>query len=489
MTQLPLRRRRVLLWDYHIERGLVDALAELGFDVVFTVDDRLDGVPGLHWSELHCTPQPAPSGYQPALVPSMRASTRSRYQRCVARLAQVPFTRSWYLQAGGALEAGEIEDWARWHMAQCAIVLQRHAIDEVWFTTVPHFGLDIAMAEVAELSGLTVLRTRQLQFPAKFLYEVRSGARKAIPRLAATHAWTDGAIDFNLFYMQPRVSRPARVAWSERFRALLAAIRTWRWRALGARVWRGAVDRRWWHLVLALESLDPVTRAPAAKRRVAYRQWRRAHSARVLIGNEHADAPFVYFALHYEPEANADIYGGEYANQLDALDALVMALPEGWVVRVKENPRQMFTRRGEVFFQRFQSLSRVHWVADNTPSHELTEKAQLVASLSGTAGYEALCAGKSCIYFGQPWYAGLPGATRFVPGVDLALLAGQRVERAALDAAVNRLVSDAADGIVQRRSVALLPDTGTRPAMTRQTALSLAAISRAAQLELGDSEA
>jgi len=293
--------------------------------------------------------------------------------------------------------------------------------------------------------------------------------------------WQAGATALDLFYMQPIAARPLLPSVLARGRALLQSLRPGAWRAFAARLWRGAVDRDWWPLVFALEALDRATRVESAQRWRAWRRWRAAMAMRRFLPEAMAAAPFVYFALHYEPEANADIYGGAYADQLDALEALVAALPAGWIVRVKENPKQRFMRRGEIFFRRFNAIPKAYWVADETPSAALLAQARVVASLCGTVGYEALRSGKSCVYFGLAWYAGLPGTVRFDPGVDLAAAAALTVDRAALDQAVNRLLSNAADGLVQRRFIALL-DPATDPESTiRTTAASLAAISRAAQ--------
>jgi len=191
--------------------------------------------------------------------------------------------------------------------------------------------------------------------------------------------------------------------------------------------------------------------------------------------------PFVYFGLHYEPEANTDVYGGSYANQPDALEAILASLPGGWRVLVKENPRQRYLRRSEAFYQRLLRDPRLSFVPDATPAATLLDRCAVAASLAGTLGYESIQRGRASVYFGDPWYAGLPGAVRFVSGLDWQAVSQQRVPPAELDAALNQRLSGAADGVVVPRYDALLTHSQGWRSEAQRTALSLVSISRAVE--------
>lgn len=478
--------RRVLLFDYHVERALVDELAANGCEVVATVIGRVDGVPHVALEELLDGTPHAEAPRTSVVDPQPTLAELALYARCASRLGRVPFTRDITLDLGGGIALDELEASARLHIGRCLDLLQLHRVEEVWFTSVPHFGLDQALAIAARIQQLPVLVTRQLPFPAKFTWEWWiDGEVSERPRPDDFSRWDRGAVPLDLFYMVPRRWERTWVAMARRVRGILHALVRLRWRELGARAWRAAIDRRWWRLASGIEGLDPMTRAMASRHRLALAEASRARSRRRFDDPERVTAPFVFFSLHYEPEANADVYGGEFAFQPAALSALSAAMPEGWRILVKENPAQGFVRRGEAFHRLIESLPNVWWVPDDTPSATLVARSALVASLCGTVGYEALLAGKPCLYFGHPWYATLPGAIRFRPAIDLAALAAVEIDRVALDEAVDALVGSAADGIATRRFSALVPDVGESEAMCRLTARSLARISRAARDGLG----
>lgn len=472
-------RRRVMLWDYHVERVFVDALAAEGFDVVVSVDGRVDGVPHIALATLAFGGDAYPSarGDGAPLDPAFERA----YARQLSRVGIEPGTRRLDLELGGYIEAESTADLARCHIARARATLSRYAIDEVWFTSVPHFGIDTAMAEAARLDGIPVLVTRQLPFSLKFLFEWRDAEGTRAPAVDAFSAPRVGAAALNLFYMAPRERRNALAAFGERSAALLLRLVTGDWKRLLRRAYRAALDRRRFGVAIALARLDPETRSMAARLATLLREWRRGRRARRITPLEAVTGPIVYFALHYEPEANADVYGAPWVTQTCAIEALHAALPDGWTILLKENPAQGFVRRSEAFYARLAALAMVAWVDDATPSDALIDRAAVSASLAGTVGYEALRVGKPCLYFGSPWYAGFPGAVAFSSGVDLAALADRVVERRALDAAVDALLARAGDGVVARRFDPLLAPAIDRAAVTTMTARSLATISRAAR--------
>ena len=101
-------------------------------------------------------------------------------------------------------------------------------------------------------------------------------------------------------------------------------------------------------------------------------------------------------------------------DQQVALEMLLEALPKGWKVFVKENPRQfdhtLNTISGSLFrdkndINKFTQDKRVILLPQNIKSEDLITNAQITVTLTGTAGWESLNLGKPCITFGSPWYS------------------------------------------------------------------------------------
>ena len=229
-----------------------------------------------------------------------------------------------------------------------------------------------------------------------------------------------------------------------------------------------------------LERLDPRLSPWVELRTRLHRRFKANRASVERIGDLDAVGEFVYFPLHLEPEMNVHVMGRRFFNQLDAVQALLGILPQGWTVLLKENPKQGYVHRGDAFYRRLRMLPGVRLVADEMPSARLIERSQLVATIVGTAGYEALLAGKACIHFGDAWYAGLPGAFGFDEGLDLATIAACRPEKAALDRGMNALLGKLPDGMAYPRYATAL-DPEALPATYRATASSMAAISAAVE--------
>jgi len=282
--------------------------------------------------------------------------------------------------------------------------------------------------------------------------------------------------------MAPPVVRSLWRSWPEHACfAVRRALHPGGWRAVIRRLFLGAVERDWWFLLSWLEWSDRRLRPVAGVRKQQRRRWRIGAASRRMVQLDSVSEPFVDFGLQYEPEANTDVYGVSYANQADALEAILASLPGGWRVLVKENPRQRCLRRSGAFYQRLMRDPRLSFVPDATPAAALLDRCAVAASLAGTLGYESIQRGRASVYFGDPCYAGLPGTVRFVPGLDWQAVSQQRVAPEELNAALKQRPSGAADGVVVPRYDALLTNSQGWRSEAQRTALSLASISRAVE--------
>lgn len=465
----------MLVWTPAIDPVLLEALAARGIDLVAQIGGDSGLIPAYPTERVFSARPDDLAWIDGATRMPLSAAALQDYASCIFRLSKVPLARAIDTYTAGPIFGDNLEDWAQVHACVLKRILQQHAPDEVWFVDHPHLGLDHLLAHLAHATGMRVLFLMQSRLPCKF----------------QAYRWTPDALEeLSVGRYRPAGSpaQPAYIFNQESPRAGLVDIAGklafyslgWLWSGTSRwslRVHEGLTRKNLrWPLIL-LDLGDRGSRHLALYRLA--RLWRHRHAIRGLrrMANP-ADraSPFVYFALHFEPESAPRFGSGVYTNQVNAIEAICRHLPAGWRVLVKENPLQSYYARDAVFFERLRQLPEVRFVSDHTPSHELVREARLVATLNGTVGYEALLAGRASVHFGLPWYSRLPGTARFHEGIDLAALAATEVPREALDAALAQLHVATPDGVVFPRYLEMLPAGHDREQLCAMTADSLAGL-------------
>jgi hypothetical protein len=119
---------------------------------------------------------------------------------------------------------------------------------------------------------------------------------------------------------------------------------------------------------------------------------------------------FVYVPLHLQPEMTTSTLGGKYYNQLFMVYQLRAIVPHNIPIVIKENPKQWIHGRGIGFYSKLRKIDNVFFAEKQIDSLEMIRKSVCTATITGTAGWETLKAGKPVIYFGYPWYSHIYGA-------------------------------------------------------------------------------
>ncbi len=121
--------------------------------------------------------------------------------------------------------------------------------------------------------------------------------------------------------------------------------------------------------------------------------------------------PYIFFALHMQPEKTSIPMGGDYQNQILVIQMISKMIPKDWKLYVKEHPNQFNLKkapnsnfRSEFFYKSVQKLSNVEFISLDVSSKELINNSKIVASLTGTVGIEALKVGIPVICFGEAYY-------------------------------------------------------------------------------------
>lgn len=137
------------------------------------------------------------------------------------------------------------------------------------------------------------------------------------------------------------------------------------------------------------------------------------------------EKPYVYLALHYQPECTTSPQGGIYVDQLLMVKTLAAALPVGWELYVKEHPAQWPTHWGdftpqryEGFYESIASVPNVRIMPIGMSTFVLCDHAKATATATGTAAWESILRGKPGIVFGYPSFMHAPGIFRVASVAD-----------------------------------------------------------------------
>jgi hypothetical protein len=126
------------------------------------------------------------------------------------------------------------------------------------------------------------------------------------------------------------------------------------------------------------------------------------------------EGKFVCLFLHFQPERTSIPEGGRFSSQISAIAALRSQLPDDWSLLVKEHPSMFLLKskrpfRHPDFYALVANMHGTYLLDETYPSFDLIDKAEAVATLTGTVGFEALCRGCVAITLGDAAYRGYPG--------------------------------------------------------------------------------
>ena len=118
---------------------------------------------------------------------------------------------------------------------------------------------------------------------------------------------------------------------------------------------------------------------------------------------------FVYIPLANQPECSTNPLGGIYDDQILMVRTVANSIPDDWVIYVKETPLQWKWRlshlgRYKGYYKKLAKIKNVYLISSEISTYNLIDKMQTVATVTGTAAWEALLRGKPALIFGYPWF-------------------------------------------------------------------------------------
>lgn len=117
---------------------------------------------------------------------------------------------------------------------------------------------------------------------------------------------------------------------------------------------------------------------------------------------------FVYYPLHLQPEASTIVCAQKYEKQLYFLDNLAKSVPADTLIYAKEH-YSFLGCRPESFYKALAEYPNIVIIDPWEDSFALIEKCQAVATLTGTAGQEAMMLRRPVIMGGDILYKNAPG--------------------------------------------------------------------------------
>ncbi len=179
---------------------------------------------------------------------------------------------------------------------------------------------------------------------------------------------------------------------------------------------------------------------------------------KTLIADHLPEKKFVYFPLHLQPELSTMTLGGKFVDQMLTIECLRALLPDDWWIVVKENPKQTAYARGALFFARLVKIPNVVYMGKKADTFDLIKKSEFCATVTGTAGFEALAFGKRVLVFGQAVYRNFPGVIQYRDGLTFDDVMSVSFSHADLELAYAKLVHGMVDIVIDPDYIPLVDD-------------------------------
>lgn len=373
------KKKNILLWKFadHYTRGLKDHLAD-DLEIKVWIDKKKFKVPTHHMDDLY--KQLKFSGHSPRLnMDYQHQKTFVDIYRKVMRHTNVfMYMYSRYPALNGEHNFIDMMDAMHVYTHQFIDILTTHHIDYVFMSRIPHRGPDLILYLVAKALDIKVFMLQQTILKGK--------------AFLATDMHEVGSLASENEDLKPEKIQ-------QKHRNALYSISTRRrtnpYLKAFLYLFRFDLDLLLYQIMNARKSSE----------------FKRNYTS--ALAGSLPRGKFVYFALHLQPELTTVSWGGEFVDQVLAIEHLRSLLPQDWSIVVKENPLQTFHSRGPLFFARLKKIPGVFYVGKDTDTFDLIEKAEFVSTVTGTVGMEALRFGKRVLVFGSAPYKEFPGVIRY----------------------------------------------------------------------------
>ena len=154
------------------------------------------------------------------------------------------------------------------------------------------------------------------------------------------------------------------------------------------------------------------------------------------------DEKIVYFPLHFEPERTLLITTPFYSDQIEVITNIAKSLPIEYKLYVKEHSSmELLFWRDKSFYKDIIKLQNVKLVHPSVDPKQIIKKCDLVTTIAGTVGLEALFFKKPVIVFSDVIFSYFPNVFRIKDKNDIPKIIRKALELKPNKEGIKRLVS------------------------------------------------
>lgn len=112
---------------------------------------------------------------------------------------------------------------------------------------------------------------------------------------------------------------------------------------------------------------------------------------------------YVFFPLHVQPEASTLIWAPFFLNQIEIVNNISKSVPADCLVYVKEHPANIGRRKLE-YYRELKKNANVRVLSPWGKTQDLIQNSEIVITITGTVGWEAILWEKPVITLGSVFY-------------------------------------------------------------------------------------
>lgn len=127
----------------------------------------------------------------------------------------------------------------------------------------------------------------------------------------------------------------------------------------------------------------------------------------------HAAERIVLYPLQMQPEANLDVWGQQFRDQVSLVWNLARALPAGWRLQLKLNPKAKY-ELSPALLAAVRGCPQIQPLRSAMPMNEVLPHAELVVTVTGTIALECVMSGIALAQLGPGPAQGVPGVWRLL---------------------------------------------------------------------------